>query len=210
MGQHNLLCIISSDDAVCITKSNLTLLSTLCDTGYRVQELIELRVRDLILGTAPVLILTGKGNKRRKVPLMKNTLSLLERYISENNLDKAWKSDYLLFQNKQHRKLTKEGVAYIISQYVSQARKESCIVPEKVTPHMFRHSKAVHLLRAGVSLIYIRDLLGHEHIKTTEVYAKCDPELKRQALENAYPDLVDCNLPDWNKDAELISWLSKL
>ena len=76
-------------------------------------------------------------------------------------------------------------------------------------PH-FRHSKAMHLLRAGVNLIYIRDFLGHEDIKTTEIYAKCDSELKRKAIDNAYPDLVDSNLPDWNKDAALLDWLSSL
>jgi site-specific recombinase XerD len=115
-----------------------------------------------------------------------------------------------LFINKQLNKLTKEGITYIISQYVGSARRISASMPEKVMPHMFRHSKAMHLLQAGVSLIYIRDLLGHEDIKTTEIYAKCDCELKRQAIENAYPDLVDSNLPDWNKDAALLDWLSSL
>jgi site-specific recombinase XerD len=76
-------------------------------------------------------------------------------------------------------------------------------------PH-FRHSKAMHLLQAGVNLIYIRDFLGHENIKTTEIYAKSDSELKRQAIEDAYPDLVNSNLPDWNKDAALLNWLSSL
>ena len=191
-------------------RRDLTLLSVLYDSGCRVQELADLKVRDVVLNNPAVLILTGKGNKVRRVPLMKNTLTLLEHYIQENSLDKPWKSDYPLFINKQHKKLTKEGVAYIISQYVSLARRISTIVPEKVMPHMFRHSKSIHLLQAGVSLIYIRDFLGHEDIKTTEIYAKCDTELKRKAIENAYPDLVDSNLPDWNKDAALLDWLSNL
>jgi len=75
---------------------------------------------------------------------------------------------------------------------------------------MFRHSKAMHLLQAGVNLIYIRDFLGHADIKTTEIYAKADTELKRKAIENAYPDLVDSSLPDWNKDVALLEWLGKL
>ncbi len=191
-------------------RRDLTLLSTLYDSGCRVQELADLRVRDIILDNPEVLIITGKGDKVRRVPLMKNTLTLLQHYIWENSLDNPWKSDYPLFMNKQHNKLTKEGIAYIISQYVGSARKISTIIPERVTPHMFRHSKAMHLLQAGVNLIYIRDFLGHEDIKTTEVYAKCDTELKRQAIENAYPDLVDCNLPDWNKDTALLDWLSNL
>ena len=83
-------------------------------------------------------------------------------------------------------------------------------VPEKVRCHMLRHSKAVHLLQAGVNLIYIRDFLGHSDIKTTEIYARADAELKRKALENAYPDLVDSNLPDWNENSGLMEWLSEL
>lgn len=141
---------------------------------------------------------------------MKNTLSLLEAYIHENSLDKLWKNDYPLFVNKQHNYLTKEGVSYILGKYVPGARKENQTVPEKVTPHMFRHSKAMHLLQAGVNLIYIRDFLGHTDIQTTEIYAKADTELKRIAIENAYADLVDNSLPDWNRDTSLMEWLSKL
>lgn len=191
-------------------RRRLTLLSVLYDSGCRVQELADLRVRDVVLNNPAVLILTGKGNKVRRVPLLKNTLALLEHYIQESSLNKPWKSDYPLFTNKQNNKLTKEGIAYIIAQYVYSARKISKIVPEKVTPHMFRHSKAMHLLQAGVNLIYIRDFLGHEDIKTTEIYAKCDTELKRKAIENAYPDLISNNLPDWSEDASLLNWLSKL
>ena len=167
-------------------------------------------MRDVILTSPAVLILTGKGNKTRRVPLMKNTASLLDSYIHENNLEKPWKGDYPLFINKQHNKLTKEGVSYIISKYVTSARQVSSIVPERVTPHMFRHSKSVHLLQSGVNLIYIRDFLGHVDIQTTEVYAKCDTELKRRAIENAYPELVNNDLPDWSQNTSLLNWLSSL
>ncbi len=83
-------------------------------------------------------------------------------------------------------------------------------MPPKVKPHMLRHSKAMHLLQAGVNLIYIRDFLGHVDIKTTEIYARADTETKRKAIENLYPDLIDSNLPDWSKDQALLSWLSEL
>ncbi|WML52235.1 tyrosine-type recombinase/integrase [Neobacillus sp. PS3-12] len=191
-------------------RRDLTLMSVLYDTGARVQELIDLRVSDVILESPAVVVLTGKGNKTRRVPLMKNTISLLERYITENKLDKPWKNQYPLFSNNQNNKLTKEGVAYIISKYVELSRKISTIVPPKVKPHMFRHSKAMHLLQAGVNLIYIRDFLGHEDIKTTEIYARTDTETKRKAIENAYTDLIDGNLPDWNQDQALLTWLNEL
>jgi hypothetical protein len=68
----------------------------------------------------------------------------------------------------------------------------------------------MHLLQAGVNLIYIRDFLGHVDIKTTEIYAKADTETKRKAIENVYPDLIDSNLPNWNNNQALLSWLSGL
>lgn len=191
-------------------RRDLTLMSLLYDSGARVQELIDIRVCDIILGTPAVITLTGKGNKIRRVPIMKNTINLLQNYLLENQLDKEWKNEYPLFTNNQHRKLTKEGVAYIISKYVTLAREKSKIVPFKVKPHMFRHSKAMHLLQAGVNLIYIRDFLGHVDLKTTEIYARIDTESKRKAIENAYSDIIVSNLPDWTKDKALLSWLSDL
>jgi site-specific recombinase XerD len=188
----------------------LTLLCTLYDTGARVQELIDLRACDVMLENPAVITLTGKGSKARRVPVMKNTAELLKRYLMEQNLDKQWKSQYPLFTNSQHNKLTKEGVAHIICKYADAARKTSLLIPTNIRPHMFRHSKAMHLLQAGVNLIYIRDFLGHVDLKTTEIYARADTETKRKALENAYPDLVDSNLPDWSKDEALLSWLSEL
>lgn len=118
-------------------RRDLTLLCILYDSGCRVQELADLKVRDVILDTQPVIVLTGKGNKTRRVPIMKNTVLLLEAYIQEHKLDKSWKTDYPLFNNKQHNKLTKEGISYIIMKYVSAARESSQSIPPKVSPHMF-------------------------------------------------------------------------
>lgn len=191
-------------------RRDLTLISVLYDSGARVQELIDMRVRDVILQDPATVVLTGKGSKTRRVPITKNTASLLQNYILENNLDKSWKNENPLFVNSQCHKLTKEGVAYIISKYVESARNISTIVPAKIKVHMVRHSKAMHLLQAGINLIYIRDFLGHVDLKTTEVYAKADINTKRKAVENLYPDLIDSNLPDWNKDKSLLSWLSEL
>ena len=191
-------------------RRDLTLISVLYDTGARVQEVCDIKVRDVILQEPATLVLTGKGNKIRRVPIMKNTATLLQRYISENNLEQASKNEKPLFTNNQHHKLTKEGVSFIISKYAKLARQKSTLVPEKVKAHMLRHSKAMHLLQAGVNLIYIRDFLGHVDIKTTEIYARADTETKRKAIENLYPDLINSKLPDWNKDKTLLNWLSEL
>ncbi len=191
-------------------RRDLTLISVLYDCGARVQELIDIRVCDVNLRIPAIITLTGKGNKIRKVPIMKNTASLLQNYLIENDLDKSWKNEYPLFTNNQHHKLTKEGVSYIVSKHAASARKISTLMPAKVKVHMLRHSKAMHLLQGGVNLIYIRDFLGHVDLKTTEIYARADAETKRKAIENVYPDLIDSNLPDWNKDQTLLSWLSDL
>lgn len=191
-------------------RRDLTLMSVLYDSGARVQELIDIKICDVILDTPAIITLNGKGNKIRRVPIMKNTASLLKNYLLENKLDKPSKNEEPLFTNNQHHKLTKEGVAYIVSKYVESARKISTLIPPKVNVHMFRHSKAMHLLQAGVNLIYIRDFLGHVDLKTTEIYAKADTEMKRKAIENIYPELIDSNLPDWSKDQALLSWLSEL
>ena len=191
-------------------RRDLTLLSVLYDSGARVQELIDARICDVNLQAPAAITLTGKGNKTRRVPIMKNTVSLLQSYMTENKLDKPWRNEDPVFTNSQNHKLTKEGVAYILAKYATSASKTSTLVPTKVKVHMLRHSKAMHLLQAGVNLIYIRDFLGHVDLKTTEIYARTDPETKRKALENVYPDPVDSNLPDWTKDHALLSWLSEL
>jgi site-specific recombinase XerD len=191
-------------------RRDLTLMSVLYDSGARVQELIDITVRDVVLQEPAIITLNGKGNKTRRIPITKNTIALLQSYILEHQLDKPWRNEEPLFINSQHHKLTKEGVAFIIAKYVALARQTSTIVPPKVKAHMLRHSKAMHLLQAGINIIYIRDFLGHVDIKTTEIYARADIETKRKAIENLYPDLINSDLPDWSEDQALLSWLSKL
>ena len=91
-----------------------------------------------------------------------------------------------VFANRAGQRLGRAGVAYILARCAHAAHAERPeLVPEKVSPHVLRHSKAMHLLENGVNLIYIRDILGHASIVTTEVYAKANPEMKRQAVEAA-------------------------
>ena len=191
-------------------RRDLTLLCVLYDSGARVQELVDLKLKDIRLNHPPVLTLTGKGRKTRQVPIMSNTEALLKQYIGETFSTQNEQQDYPLFFNRQRRKMTRAGISYILDKYVSQARTKSSIIPCKVTPHVIRHTKAMLLLQAGVNLIYIRDFLGHVDIETTEIYARADTEMKRKALENAYPDIVGNNLPNWQKDEALLTWLARL
>ena len=78
------------------------------------------------------------------------------------------------------------------------------------SPHSLRHSKAIHLLRSGVPLIYIRDFLGHVSVTTTEIYTKVDAEKRRKALECAHEIPSQDLVPDWEADKGLMAWLGDL
>ena len=97
--------------------------------------------------------------------------------------------------------------------YVANARKYNPkLIPNQVSPHSLRHSKAMHLLQAGVNLIYIRDILGHVSIQTTEIYAKADSKQKRDALEKAYADVIPekNKSGSWENNETLLKWLKNL
>jgi site-specific recombinase XerD len=204
------LILIQPDVRCSEGRRDLTILSLLYDSGARVQELADLRVADVRLEEPPVVRLTGKGNKSRYVPLMRNTVALLERYLNEYRADRDVSPSTPLFVNRRGFALTRAGIAYILNKYTKAARRKSAVVPTSVTPHVLRHTKAMHLYQSGVPLVYIRDLLGHVNIETTDVYARADTEMKRQALEKAYPQITTAELADWNENEGLLEWLNNL
>ena len=199
------------DGAAPTGRRDLTLLVVLYDTGARVQELVDLRVRDIRLVEPPTATLTGKGRKVRCVPLMSRTVELLRGYLEEKRLTGSEKADHPLFFNSRREPLTRAGVAYVVSKYAKEVEKEGKVsLPPKVTPHVFRHTKAVHLLQANVNLIYIRDFLGHASVTTSEIYARADNRMKREALERAYAPTLPKDEPHWADDEKLLSWLREL
>ena len=192
-------------------RRDLVMLSLLYDTGARVSELRFIEVGHIRLEKPATIKLFGKGNKIRVVPLMNKTGELLEAYFRERYLLDLNKVKHPLFWNKRGEKLTSAGVRYILNKYTEAARQVSPeFIPETVSPHSLRHSKAVHLLQSGINLIYIRDLLGHADIKTTEIYAKVDPKSKRDALEKVYQNPNPEVPPAWHNDKSLMNWLSSL
>ena len=187
------------------------LLSLLYDTGARVQELVDLKVCDINLNDTVTIVLTGKGGKSRIVPVMKPTGELLRKYIEGNGLSHPARSRNPLFTNRGNHPLTRAGVTYILKKYAAQAQAIGVKdISEKITPHWLRHSKAMHLLQSGVNLIYIRDLLGHSDVSTTEIYARADETMKRKALLEAYESPSEDQLPAWKKDKGLLDWLKSL
>jgi site-specific recombinase XerD len=189
-------------------RRDVTLLSMLYDTGARVQEICDLRVKDVRLEYPALVTLTGKGCKSRHVPLVGNTVNLLKTYMQENDMRQNGKQDMPLFFNQRHTALTRKGITHILQKYADELKGTD--IPQKVSPHMLRHSKALHLLKAGVNLLMIRDILGHASIQTTEIYARVDMETKRKVLENVYADITPEKLPDWNQDKNLLDFLGNL
>ena len=185
---------------------DLALLTTLYDTGARVQEACDLSIRDLHLDKPASATLTGKGRKSRIVPLTPQTAQILTQHVRA--LPHGPSGPGPVFTNRAGEQLGRAGAAYILAQCASTAHAERPeLVPEKITPHMLRHSKAMHLLENGVNLIYIRDILGHASIVTTEVYAKANPEMKRQAIEAAAAHTLGPSRYDQASRQDLLTWL---
>ena len=191
-------------------RRDLALLSLLYDTGARVQELVDLSIKDLRLEHPAKVRLYGKGRKIRDVPLMENTVSLLRIYLSELKDSGYASGDTPLFRNRSDKRITRAGVSYILNKYFDKTKPQMAGLPDSISPHAMRHSKAMHLLQAGINIFYIKDLLGHADISTTEIYAHADIEMKRAALMAVDVPLVPKSVPAWAKDEELLSWLSRL
>ena len=165
-------------------------------------------MRDIRVEPPPLAVLTGKGRKTRHVPLGGNTAALLAAYLAEHGLDQPGHDDHPLFVSQHRSKLSRGGVAWILGKYQAKAG-DPALAGAGLSPHILRHSKAMHLCEAGIPLPYIRDILGHADLSTTEIYARASTEAKRQALEAAY-DIVTDDLPEWNQNPELLNWLASL
>ncbi|MDD4429578.1 MAG: tyrosine-type recombinase/integrase [Paludibacter sp.] len=187
-----------------------TMLAIMYSTGIRVSELIGLRVKDVSLFEPPTLLVHGKGQKSRYVPLINNVKEIVSEYIKSNYLDEERYQSEWLFKSHMNLQFTRQGVNYIVRKYADKARKiNPKLIPTDFSPHKLRHTTAMELVDAGVDLIYIRDLLGHVSVKTTEVYAKAQSEKKRKAIEAASKDIVGKEIAQWDEDTRLIEWLKK-
>ena len=193
---------------------DMLLMALMYDTAARVSEITDMRIGDIRTSSPPTVVLHGKGSKDRIVPLSSKTAGLIQSYMNQTHSSTPSFKNRHLFVNRSGEKLTRAGIAYVLSKYVEAARKEEpSLIPEVLSPHCLRHSKAMHLLQAGVAIIYIRDFLGHTSIKTTEVYAKADGKSKRAALEAAYRNVLPVDTEPqvlWNNDASLMQFLTNL
>lgn len=206
---EELKCILSKPD-IHTEKGirDLALLSLLYDSGARIQELIDLTWRDLRWEKPATVILTGKGNKSRIVPLMPDTSEIMNAYYhSIRNIDR----DKNIFLNQTGNKLSRSGVGYVIGKYTALAEEDTPSIKEKkITAHVYRHSKGMHLTQADVNIIYIRDLLGHSSVQVTERYARADTRSKREALEKASKNILPEATYTKQEEEELLHFLKNL
>ena len=184
------------------------ILLLLYTTGIRVSELIQIKVKDISLTEPYTLRIHGKGNKGRYVPLLKSSMPHIHKYLSLMRYDCDARYDEILFKNHMGEPFTRQGINYILKKYGQKANANGeTLIPEDFSPHKMRHTTAMELLTSGVDLIYIRDLLGHSSVMTTEVYARTDAQLKRKAIEAASKEIVPKEEAIWDNNTALKNWL---
>lgn len=153
-------------------------------TGLRLSELTGLTHQDVHLGTGAYVHVMGKGRKERCTPLTKQTAVVLHAWLKEPTHGDA----QVVFPNRGGRRLSSDGVQYLLARHVETAR-QACpsLRNKRVSPHVLRHTTAMDLLQAGVDTTVIAMWLGHESVETTQVYLEADLELKRRMLAKTTP-----------------------
>lgn len=183
---------------------DLTLLAFTYDTGARVSEICNLKFKDIRFEAPPIVTITGKGSKTRIVPLLPQTINYLNEYMKRWKINLAESQERHVFVNRSGEQLSRSGIKYILDKYVDAGKAENpTMFPEKITPHTLRHTKAMHMLQAGNNIVYIRDILGHSNLNTTEHYARADTALKREALSKAEIAMPEPKAPSVNTDIDL-------
>ncbi len=186
------------------------LFALMFNTGARVQEILNIRVRDLRLDPPEQLRLHGKGDKIRLCPLWPRIAQLLRDLIATQVPDSPDPAAASVFRNRNGRPLTRFGVRYLLRKHLPDYR--SPAQGRRIHPHALRHATAVHLLKSGVEYSTISQLLGHASMTTTMRYARADLDLKRQALSQVFPDsfgVPAAGRVRWH-GAELTRWLRRL
>lgn len=186
------------------------LLALLYDSACRAQELAGMDVHSVTTDGACRARIDGKGNKGRTVPLLKETGELVSAYVDSFGLQ----GSSPLFLNRSGRRLTRSGVSDVVERNWRRAKENHPEVAthDSVRPHLLRHSKATHLVEAGVNIYYVRDFLGHESITTTMVYLRHNLEKTREVIEAASEGLAKAATSFYAQDKkeELLSFLETL
>jgi site-specific recombinase XerD len=154
---------------------------------------------------------TFEERKERICPLWKETIQAVRKYLERRSV--RFTDAVPLFLNVGGNRLSRFGLRYIIAHRVADAAKSSpTLLTRRVSPHTVRHTTAMHLLQSNVDLNMIRSWLGHASIETTHGYVEIDLEMKRKTLQSCEKLLPGKprHSPSWQRDDDILSWLSKL
>jgi site-specific recombinase XerD len=189
-------------------------MALLYDSAARDCEMLRIRLSDINPENGTVYLL-GKGNKPRIVSINSNTVQQLIRYMKIYHMNSN-QTDFLFYTIHQNEKtpMSDDNVGKFIRKYGIQAQQENNEIPNNVHPHLFRHSRAMHLYRAGMPLELLAQFLGHEDPKTSLIYAYADTEMKRNAIEKAEsfgtPLIPPAEKGIWEGDEDIIRRLCNM
>lgn len=177
------------------------------DSAARIQEMLDLRICDIKIGRSPTATLFGKGSKIRTIPLMAETIGHFLNYYNVYHPGEDHYSQKTLFYIEQHgirHPMSDDNVRKFLEKYGNAARKICPEVPGNIHPHLWRHSRAMHLYQHGMDLTLISQWLGHANLETSLVYAHADTEQKRRAIEKSMGRKVTggIDIPRYNIDDE--------
>lgn len=188
------------------------LLLFLYNTGARVQEVAELRIENLELDKQHRVRLHGKGDKWRLCPLWSETATLLRELLAEKR--GVLKPGNPVFTTRQGRPLTRFGIYKVVRRHTGFLSPQLGTSVRRISPHVFRHTTAVHLLEAGVEVNVIRGWLGHVSLETTNRYAEITIRTKEEAMRACQPPTSSSEglpqKPIWRDDEALLQWLHSL
>ena len=160
---------------------NKAIIETLYGCGLRVSELVNLRLTNIHYAEGFVMV-TGKGNKQRLVPVSNKALKEIDIYKTDRAKLPVIHDGNILFLNRRGRKLTRAMIFTIIKDLAAKAG-----IRKNISPHTFRHSFATHMIEAGADLRAVQEMLGHESILTTEIYTHIDRSFLRDTLIMFHP-----------------------
>ena len=196
---------VKSDDR--FYARNKALLMFLYNTGARVGEVVGVRLSDLRLDDLGQVTLMGKGQKQRVCALWPQTVKEIENYLQVRSPQEPGTD--ALFLNVHGDPLTRAGVRYVVKKYSAIAEQACPTIGKKtISPHTFRHSIAMMLVRAGNDINMVQLFLGHTDINTTHAYFDLDMEMKRKVIDKITPPPTK-KKPRWQKP-KVLAFLNNL
>lgn len=161
---------------------NYAIIETLYSCGLRVSELTNMRFSNLYFDEGYIRV-NGKGGKQRLVPISETAIKKIKNYLLHRSKIKVKRgSEDVLFLSSRGAAISRITVFHYIKLYAQQAG-----IEKEISPHVFRHSFATHLLERGANIRVIQEMLGHENITTTEIYTHLDKNFLRQEIIEHHP-----------------------